>query len=119
MIKVNNRKNNDVRGTCNSLTEVSEVSDLSTEGMLQAAVSKGIINIADVEETLRMKQREEILNNHPYSIWQGKNNGKWYTYIPDESKARKMAYVTGFLLMKMEEYTGREFQLVLRPNVVS
>ena len=73
MIKVNNRKNNDVRGTCNSLTEVSEVSDLSTEGMLQAAVSKGIINIADVEETLRMKQREEILNNHPYSIWQGKN----------------------------------------------
>ena len=60
MIKVNNRKNNDVRGTCNSLTEVSEVSDLSTEGMLQAAVSKGIINIADVEETLRMKQREEI-----------------------------------------------------------
>ncbi len=50
MIKVNNRKNNDVRGTCNSLTEVSEVSDLSTEGMLQAAVSKGIINIADVEE---------------------------------------------------------------------
>lgn len=23
------------------------------------------------------------------------------------------------LLMKMEEYTGREFQLVLRPNVVS
>lgn len=90
MIKVNNRKNNDVRGTCNSLTEVSEVSDLSTEGMLQAAVSKGIINIADVEETLRMKQREEILNNHPYSIWQGKNNGKWYTYIPDENKVRKM-----------------------------
>ena len=87
MNKTNNRSENDVRGTNNSLTEVS---DLSTEGMLQAALAEGIINIASVEETLRMKQREEILSNHPHRIWQGKNNGKWYTYIPDESKSRKI-----------------------------
>lgn len=34
-----------------------------------------------------MKEREKILENHPYEIWQGKN-GQWYTYLPDEVKGR-------------------------------
>ena len=29
-----------------------------------------------------MKQKERILNQHPYSIWKGKNE-YWYTYLPD------------------------------------
>ena len=33
-----------------------------------------------------MKKREEILNQHPYSIWQGKTNGSWYTKLPDDTK---------------------------------
>ena len=41
-----------------------------------------IINVASVEEKLEMKQKERILNQHPYSIWQGKNE-YWYTYLPD------------------------------------
>ena len=34
-----------------------------------------------------MKKRQELLNNHPYKIWCG-SNGKWYTYLPDETKGR-------------------------------
>ena len=30
-------------------------------------------------------KREELLKKHQYKIWQGKD-GKWYTYLPDESK---------------------------------
>ena len=27
------------------------------------------------KQNIEMKKREEILNQHPYSIWQGKTNG--------------------------------------------
>ena len=30
-------------------------------------------------------KREELLKKHQYKIWQGKD-GKWYTYLPDDSK---------------------------------
>ncbi len=30
-------------------------------------------------------KRDELLKKHQYKIWQGKD-GKWYTYLPDESK---------------------------------
>lgn len=35
-----------------------------------------------------MKKRTEILESHPYKIYQG-NDGKWRTYLPDQSKATK------------------------------
>lgn len=34
-----------------------------------------------------MKEREKILNEHPYKIWQGKE-GKWHTYLPDKERKR-------------------------------
>ncbi|MDE6846134.1 MAG: site-specific integrase [Lachnospiraceae bacterium] len=32
-------------------------------------------------------KRKELLEKHPYKIWQGKD-GKWYTYLPDSKKGR-------------------------------
>lgn len=32
-------------------------------------------------------KRKELLEKHPYKIWQGKD-GKWYTYMPDENRGR-------------------------------
>ena len=34
-----------------------------------------------------MKDKKELLKNHPYKIWEG-SNGKWYTYLPDKEKGR-------------------------------
>lgn len=34
-----------------------------------------------------MKKRKEMLEKHPYALWEGKN-GKWYTYLPDKQKER-------------------------------
>lgn len=45
----------------------------------------GIIDLGSVQEQVAMKKREKILNRHPYAWWEGKD-GKWRTYIPDESK---------------------------------
>ena len=64
------------------------VSFISKENeVLKFAVEQGIINLAYVREQIEMNKREEILKNHPYEIWEGKN-GKWYTYLPDEEKGR-------------------------------
>lgn len=34
-----------------------------------------------------MQKRKELLEKHPYSIWEDKN-GIWHTYIPDKKKGR-------------------------------
>ena len=40
-----------------------------------------------VQEQIDMTKRKELLEKHPYKIWEGKD-GKWYTYIPDKIKGR-------------------------------
>lgn len=43
-----------------------------------------------IQEQIEMNKRKEILNNHEYKIWEGKN-GKWYTYLLNEDdKKRKL-----------------------------
>ena len=55
--------------------------------MLKYAISQGIIDVSSIQEKLNMKEKEEILNKHPYSIWQGKN-GYWYTRLDYDEKGK-------------------------------
>lgn len=55
--------------------------------MLQYAIDTGIISIGDIRKRKEMKNREDILNGHPYSIWNGASGG-YYTYLPDKEKGR-------------------------------
>lgn len=55
--------------------------------LLKYAIENGIIDVEHVQEEINMKEREKILKEHPFSIWEGKN-GKWYTYLPDKEKER-------------------------------
>ena len=52
--------------------------------LLKYAIENDMIDISYVQEQMQMKKRNELLGKHPYKIWQGKN-GKWYTYLPDDS----------------------------------
>lgn len=54
---------------------------------MQYAIDTGIISIGDIRKRKEMKNREDILNGHPYSIWNGANGG-YYTYLPDKEKGR-------------------------------
>lgn len=59
------------------------------EDFLREALKYGMLKKEDLEcleHNIEMKKREEILNQHPYSIWQGKTNGSWYTKLPDDTK---------------------------------
>lgn len=42
-------------------------------------------DLENLEHRIEVQKREELLNKHPYSIWQGKN-GYWYTKLPDDKK---------------------------------
>lgn len=41
-----------------------------------------------IQEEMDMSKRQELLNKHPYKIWQGSKNKKWYTYLPDQKQGR-------------------------------
>ena len=60
---------------------------IDEKDLLNYAISQGIIDISSIQEKLDMKEKEEILKNHPYSIWQGKN-GYWYTRLDDDKKGK-------------------------------
>lgn len=60
---------------------------MSDADLLKYAIEHGIIDTALVQEKIEMQKRKEILDKHPYEIWEGKN-GKWYTYLPDAEKGR-------------------------------
>ena len=54
---------------------------------MQFIIQSGKIDINDVQNTMEAMKRKELLEKHPYKIWQGKD-GKWYTYLPDKEKGR-------------------------------
>lgn len=45
----------------------------------------GIISYEDVQEKIIMKKKEYYLSMHHNKVWEDQN-GKWYTYLPDDSK---------------------------------
>lgn len=53
------------------------------------ALENGMIDLSSIQNDIEMKKRNQYLEKHTYRIWQG-NNGKWYTYLPDEDKGRKL-----------------------------
>ena len=57
----------------------------TSDEMLSYLSENGIINMNDVSEMMQDSRRISLLNKHPYRIYQGKD-GRWRTYVKDESK---------------------------------
>ncbi len=55
--------------------------------LLQYAVEHGMIDMSYVQDAIVMKERKEILEKHPYSVWKGTDD-LWHTYLPDQVKGR-------------------------------
>ncbi|MFR5631768.1 MAG: tyrosine recombinase XerC [Monoglobales bacterium] len=91
--------------------------------ILKEAVANDIINIEDVQRVLNMKKEEDYLSLHQYEIYQG-NDGKWYTYLPDKTKAqgrRKLKRTSESALKqavidfyKLQEKSSRKKSITLR-----
>lgn len=64
---------------------------MNEKSLLQIVLQKYNLTIEDVLELSEEMTRKEIINNHVRDfspIWQGKN-GRWYTYLPDDTKKSK------------------------------
>lgn len=55
--------------------------------ILKFAAESGMLDLSYVQEQIEMIKRKELLEKHPYEIWEGKN-GYWYTYLPDGNGGR-------------------------------
>ena len=62
---------------------------MEEQELLKYAIEHGMLDLSHVQEQIEMNKRKELLEKHPYEIWEGKD-GKWYTYLPDEDKGRKL-----------------------------
>lgn len=56
---------------------------------LQYALDNNIIDLAYMQEQIKMKKRQKYLEKHEFKIWRG-NDGKYRTYLPDEKKGRRL-----------------------------
>lgn len=61
---------------------------MQEQELLKYAIESGMIDLQHLQAEIDMKERKQYLNQHPYSIWQGKNDNKFYTYLPDDKKKR-------------------------------
>lgn len=55
--------------------------------LLNYALEHDMINMSYIQAQVEMTKRKEILDKHPYAIWEGKD-GNWHTYFPDITKGR-------------------------------
>ena len=60
---------------------------MTKQDVLKYVLEDDMIDLSYIREQIRMKERKDLLDKHPYTIWQG-NDGKWYTYFPDKTKKR-------------------------------
>ena len=58
------------------------------DGVLQYAIAHGMIDLSYVQEQIEMNKRKELLDNHPYKIWEGKDSAYIYR--------RKRRFASGF-----------------------
>lgn len=65
-----------------------DINNIENE-MLKYALDNGIIDLSYIQEQIEMTERKELLSKHESKIWQGKD-GKWYTYLPDQTKGRRL-----------------------------
>lgn len=63
---------------------------ISDRDLLNFAFENGMLNSTTILDMYMTNQRNKILEKHPCQIWQGKNNGLWYTYIKKPDGKRRL-----------------------------
>lgn len=63
---------------------------ISDAELLRYALESGILDYTTTLQSYNMSKRKELLDKHPFNIWQGETNGMWYTYILLENGKRRL-----------------------------
>lgn len=83
--------------------------EIREQELLQYAFAQGIINLDDVRKDMKEKERQRILEMHPYEIWTS-NDGRWRTYFPDKSKTSGRRMVAKKDRTKIEDEIIAEYK---------
>lgn len=68
-----------------------ETKHLTDKELLNFALQNGMLDLHTVQMQYAMNERKKYLEEHKFKIWQGRNDGKWYTELPcDNEKGRKL-----------------------------
>lgn len=60
----------------------------NNDELLNFIINNAMIDIDDVQQQMNQNKKEEFVSeSHTYQIWQG-SNGRWYTYLPDETRPK-------------------------------
>ena len=73
--------------------------------------NNGIIDLRDVEDNMRKARKEKILKEHPYKIYQGKD-GRWRTYLPDDSKSEGRRLIVKTKLEELETLLCQHYESI-------
>jgi len=57
----------------------------NVQAILSALSNSDIMSTDDVLDMIEMKEKERILSQHPFEIWQA-SDGRYKSYLPDETK---------------------------------
>lgn len=68
-----------------------------------------IIDLSYVQEKIEMRKRDEILKQHSYKIWQGKD-GYWHSYLHDETKTKSRKPIKKKQLKDLEDVIIAEYK---------
>ena len=95
--------------------------NFNSEDLLNYALSQGIINLDDVRNDMKEKEKQRILSKHPYSIFKDKDR-RWKTTVKDDAKksGRKIiAKKTKEELYNelVKHYTSIEDDLYMQQNI--
>ena len=67
----------------------SSTTEYTAENVLTFLVQAGKLNLDELAEDMKKAEKKKILDEHPYPIWQGASNGRWYTYVKADGAKRK------------------------------
>lgn len=83
---------------------------MTNDSVLEELVASGKISIDDVQRLLAEMHFENFIKeNHPYDIWLG-SDGRWKTYVFDESRPNKRRLVAMKSKKKLLEYLLDTFE---------
>lgn len=81
-----------------------------TPEVLNFLAKKARMTIDDVRSEVENMKRQELLDMHPYEIWQG-SNGNWYTYLPDVTKRNGRRQIKRSTQKKLEDAVIKDVTL--------
>lgn len=80
-------------------------------------VANSIINLDDVRESMKKKEREKLLAMHEYAIFQGKD-GRWKTTIKDETKPSGRRHLAKTNKEELEDVLIEHYQKIKKAEEV-